>query len=279
MKHCWLRPVLLAIALMLAPATVSACGPDSDCLVEGGEYRIRLPDDWNGQETVGAIVFLHGYQGSAEKEMSNRALGRMATELGVALITPNGLRGRWSLPQAMGAGRDEITFMNAVIDDVVKDHSIDESRIMASGFSLGGSMVWYLACYMSERFAGFAPIAGGFWEPQPETCPSRSPNLVHVHGIKDRTVPIGGRQLRVGLSQGNVLAGLSMLAEKGQCAGQTPSRTEDLGLTCETRQSCGGATIELCLHPGGHSLRADWIARAWRTLSVRYGRQDQPAAP
>ena len=37
------------------------------------------------------------------------------------------------------------------------------------------------------------------------------------------------------------------------------------------RPSAEGPLIEVCLHPGGHNMRPEWVARAWRELSKARG--------
>ena len=92
--------------------------------------------------------------------MANEDLANAARQLGIALIAPQGLDGRWSFPGIGAPKRDELAYVEAVAADAVSRFGLDPNRLLASGFSLGGSMVWYLACRMPARFAAFAPIAG-----------------------------------------------------------------------------------------------------------------------
>ena len=54
--------VLVAIAGWLAVSSppAGACGPDTDCVVEGGTYRVRAPSAWDGRSELPAAVFFHG---------------------------------------------------------------------------------------------------------------------------------------------------------------------------------------------------------------------------
>jgi polyhydroxybutyrate depolymerase len=147
---------------------------------------------------------------------------------------------------------------------------------MASGFSQGGSMVWYLACRMPARFAGFAPIAGAFWEPLPPDCAGPRPNLVHVHGTSDMTVPLAGRPLRSGYRQGDVFKSFAILAPGG-CTAPWAAEVARAGppqsLTCRLAQGCGGsARLELCLHAGGHMADPAWVERAWALTMTKDAR-------
>lgn len=269
-----LAPLALLFASSLLPVSgASACGPTSPCMVKGGEYQIRMPEGWNGKSKVGAIMFMHGWKGTAAGEMRNKHMARVVSGLGLALIAPQGAEKSWSFPGSPRQRRDDIAFINAVLDNAINEHSIADDRIMASGFSVGGSMVWYLACYMGERFAGFAPVAGAFWEPQPTECPGPEPFLFHVHGTKDNTVPMRGRAIGTVARQGNVGNGFAMWFDKGRCAAEQPKSSSQDTLVCERRVNCAGKVIELCLHSGGHKFDAAWLKSAWMKLAALKGWQ------
>ncbi len=256
-----------------AARTTEPCGVEAACTVPSGEYRVRLPGGAKPSERIGAILYLHGYGGTAENAIRNKALVRMASDLGVALIAPQGADRSWSFPGSPQERRDDIAFVAAVLDDATRRLPIDPDKILASGFSVGGSMVWYLACNLGDRFAGFAPVAGAFWEPLPQSCPGPEPNLFHVHGTSDTVVPMAGRAIGDRARQGDVMEGWKLWETKGACAGEVPESfsLERLGLECERRARCNGKTLELCLHPGGHAFKAVWVARAWRELAALKG--------
>ncbi|MBT6274228.1 MAG: hypothetical protein HOI95_08855 [Chromatiales bacterium] len=67
-------------------ASVHACGATSDCVIGARIYRIRMPATQADDTKVGAIVFAHGYQGSAKGVMCNKGLAQVATKLGVAYV-------------------------------------------------------------------------------------------------------------------------------------------------------------------------------------------------
>lgn len=253
---------------------VDSCPAEGGCPIEGGSYRIILPQVPAGQRSS-AILYFHGYQGSAEETIADQGLVGVAQRLGVALIAADGMGRTWSYPGSPGHNRDEFAYVGRVLDDVARRFPVDPSRIMASGFSQGGSMVWYLACRMPARFAGFAPIAGAFWEPLPRGCAGPRPNLIHVHGRSDTTVPLAGRSLRSGYRQGDVFKSLAILAPEGCTASwaadswatEREAPADPPALTCRLASGCAGpARLELCLHTGGHIAAAAWVERAWRLI-------------
>ncbi|RDJ25192.1 alpha/beta fold hydrolase [Bosea caraganae] len=254
-------------ALAQQPKPVDSCPTEGGCQVEGGHYRIILPQQAASGQRSGAIMYFHGYQGSAEETVADQALVAVAQRLGVALIAMDGMGHSWSFPGSPAHNRDEFAYVGHVLDDVSGRFPVDPGRIMASGFSQGGSMVWYLACRMPQRFAAFAPIAGAFWEPLPHDCTGPRPNLIHVHGTSDTTVPLAGRSLRFGYRQGDVFKSLAILAPGGctaPWAAEVQRAAPPETLTCRLATDCGGpARLELCLHAGGHMADPAWVERAW----------------
>ncbi|MEJ1937214.1 PHB depolymerase family esterase, partial [Nostoc sp. NIES-2111] len=222
------------LLLCLAPAA-QACSDTTPCAVEGGEYLVRAPKGWDGQRPLPAVVFLHGYAASAEGIMQDEALGRLMSEAGVLLVAPQGLappdggeRG-WSLPVFSGRERDDVAFLGRVVDDVGRRYPLDRARLLGAGFSLGGSMLWYVACRAPGTFAAYAPVAGAFWVPEPGTC-AGAVSLRHVHGTADTTVPMTGRTIhtRTGpITQGDVLKSAAVLRATDGCR-QDPTATAAL---------------------------------------------------
>jgi len=270
-----LRPLLAAFALLLAVQALPAraCGPESDCTAGGGGYRIAMPP--LAASAPGAIVYLHGWQGTPDGVMRFAALRDMADRLGIALIAPRGTDKRWLLPGAFTAAgegweaRDDIAYVNAIVADAVARFGLDPDRIVISGFSLGGSMAWYIACAEGARYAGYIPVAGSFWEPYVADCAMPLAEIRHVHGLADRTVPLEGRKLSVAV-QGDTRKSFALLRRFAGCERSLDGAAVAGDLTCAV-QSCGGTRQELCLHDGGHNVKPVWIERAWREIARVHG--------
>ncbi|MCA8908433.1 MAG: hypothetical protein KDA64_11200 [Rhodospirillaceae bacterium] len=258
-----LRRTLLALLLALTAAPALACGPDSDCKVGDRIYRIRLPDGVEPGTPIGAVVFAHGYRGSAAGVMNNAQLGRAIADLGLALIAPEAAADDWSIANApshsTGAEVDEPAYFAAVVADAVARFGLDPDRVYMAGFSAGGMMTWTLACLSGDLFAGFAPISGTFWAPLPESCPSAPVNLVHIHGTDDPVVPMAGRAIAE-TRQGDVADAFGLFLEEGDFAEDGGETAGDLDCTRWTNPE--DRLMELCLHPGGHRYEADEVTYA-----------------
>ncbi|HMP74261.1 MAG TPA: PHB depolymerase family esterase [Kiritimatiellia bacterium] len=87
---------------------------------------------------------------------------------------------------------DDLSFLNAMLDDIPKLADVDPSRIYMTGFSNGASMTYRFAAAFPSRLAAIAPIAGHDrtdGEPLPIPVPSLT-----IFGKKDPLSPYeGGR--------------------------------------------------------------------------------------
>ncbi len=255
-----MRYLLILISMMIAPMA-QACGKDSDCLIGDRAYRISLPEGQD--EAVGAVVWAHGYGGSAAGVMRNGSLRKMVHARGMALIAVQGVNGSWDLPYGPrtfdSTGASEFEYFEGVIKDASSRFAVDPTRLVASGFSAGGMMVWNLACARPDAFVGFIPIAGTFWLKPPASCALPVANIVHLHGDRDGTVPLDGRAIRE-THQGKVSDALEMYAAHGQFSPESEKNTQML--RCTERVNPDGAILEFCLFEGGHSFRTEYLAYA-----------------
>lgn len=258
---------ILAFACMAQAS--AACGPDSNCPIGDRHYRIALPQDYDASAPVPAIVFAHGYRGSAQGVMRNRSLRGLASDLGAALIAVKSGDEGWAIPNAPRNldtdGAAEFAYFDAVLSDAAARFAIDTDRIVATGFSAGGMMVWNLACARPDIFAGFVPIAGTYWLEPPQTCAGPATSIVHIHGDRDTTVPLLGRPIGP-TKQGEVPQALEMYEAFG--AFGAPLAAQYDGLSCQEQRNAGGNILAFCLFEGGHSFRTEHLRHGWEQLEM-----------
>lgn len=255
-----MRYLMIILALLAAPAAW-ACGAYSDCRLGDRSYRISLPE--GAAVPVGAVIWAHGYRGSAEGVMRNTSLRKMVHARGLALIAAQGVGGTWDLPNGPrtpdSTGAAEFAYFDAVIVDAQTRFGIDPQRLLASGFSAGGMMVWNLACAQPDVFAGFVPISGTFWRGPPPDCATPVASLIHIHGDVDDTVPVDGRQIGP-TRQGKVSDALEMYSELGGFGAATAKTIGDL--RCKQQGNPERKILEFCLFSGGHSFRTEYLSYA-----------------
>ncbi|MEO1490602.1 MAG: alpha/beta fold hydrolase [Pseudomonadota bacterium] len=256
---------------VLMPGSAQACGPDEAvlCPVETGGYRIAVPE---GVDAPPALLWLHGWGGSANGVMKNTGWIERLGARGYALIAPDGKitstrynNKNWAVNDGRTYERDDLVFLAQVVDDAVARFGIDRDRILLGGFSRGGSMVWDVACRTPDLARAYASVAGAFWEPIHEDC-AAPVDLYHVHGWTDRVVPLEGRPLAEGtMLQGDVFQSLYILRATNGCANRQPEAApvdEEKGLWRRIWSDCTSGQIDFELHPGGHAIPAGWLDRA-----------------
>ncbi len=261
-----MRWALAAVFLLLAwpSAAQTRCGVGAPCEVAGGTYLASPPPGWDGHSALPTAVYFHGAGGSAADSLADERLRDDFAAAGVLLIIPDGLQGGWAFRGGWRAGRDDLAFTATILADIRARWPVEERMLFATGFSIGGSMVWHQAC-QGGGFRAYVPIAGDFWEPYPQHCPAGPAHLLHFHGLADATFPLEGRSLRGGsFVQGNLFASFAVLLNQGGCQ-RHPERMEPMGGFTLRRwdTSCrSGRRLAMALYPGGHSLPEGWVALA-----------------
>jgi polyhydroxybutyrate depolymerase len=261
------RAVLVLLALAFVACAAPSHGEPGRYELASGTYRVVTPPAWDGKTKLPLLLYLHGYNQSSEDVVGDADLVAAVAGSGALLVVPDGLDKTWSHVGSPSHARDDLAFLHAVVDDARKHFPVDAARIVAAGFSQGGSMVWDLACHASQGFEAFLPVSGDFWLPYPARCESGPVNLRHIHGMNDQTVPMGGRPLRGGqFIQGDIGKSLAILEQTDRC-GSEADRIEQQGeLKCWIWSSClSGKRLELCLHGDGHEIKGQWLSEgmAW----------------
>lgn len=275
-----LRSALLVASFVMAmiplgsASAQSGCGGENPCAVEfadgdgtdDGQYYVETPTDWDGTAPLPVIVWFHGYQGSGRSAINNRGLVEAWTDEGYLFVAGDGRDNTWAHQGSPSQARNDTAYVRAVIDDVQNRFPVDPDRVVAAGFSQGGSMVWSAACFVGAPFTHYAPVSGAFWDPLPVTCEAGPIVMRHTHGTSDTVVPMQGRMIANRWRQGDVLAGFEILRDVNGCA--AIADRDDLAVgsaTCQVWSSCAQGALQLCLTDGGHGVPAGWSAatQAW----------------
>ena len=128
------------------------------------EYIIRLPDDYDPNTpyklwfsihclngTATGVANQSGYEYYGIWKFANPKNGKGTT----IFCSPQGISNAW------GQGTKDLEFFRAMIAKFENELCIDESRIFAEGFSMGGSQSYALACAMPDTFRAICMHSGG----------------------------------------------------------------------------------------------------------------------
>ena len=263
------RLVLILALFIPADRVLSLdCGSASlPCSVTAGEYFIAVPDGWQGGP---AVMHLHGYGGSGAKVIGRKGFVEQFTSRGYALIAPSALPWDEGKPRdwAVRDGwliypRRDMLFLREVRADAVTRAGVDPKRLLLTGFSRGGSMVWDMACHAPGFVRAYAPVAGGFWLPMPKDCTGPA-NMLHTHGFADPVVPMEGRSIHsdayeITIRQADIWEGLQLWRRENSCP-SNPAEHEISDGIWRKRWKCEDGSLELVLHKGKHGMPKGWAS-------------------
>jgi polyhydroxybutyrate depolymerase len=158
-------------------------------------YIVYTPASYNPGTPVPLVFVLHGFTQSGQSIMNVSAFNSVADTANCIVVYPNGISNAWNtyanIPGASTA--NDIGFIEALIDTVSANYSIDQNRIYSCGFSAGGFMSHLLACKSSRCFAAIASVAGTMTDSVYNSCvPSFNLSVLQIHGTSDNIVSFNG---------------------------------------------------------------------------------------
>lgn len=148
------------------------------------DYLAYLPSSYD-KDTAKKwplVIFLHG-SGERGNQLNLVRKNGLPFELDRRADTPYVM----IAPQCPANERWNVTVLDALLTDLLKNYRIDEKRVIITGLSLGGFGSWAWACEHPERFAGVIPVCGGI-DPA-KTGALKGMPIWAFHGDKDKAVP------------------------------------------------------------------------------------------
>lgn len=164
-------------------------------------YVVRVPPEATQRnELLPLVLVLHGGGGNAALAESMTGFSEKAGKEGFIVVYPNGT-GRfkdklltWNADHCCGYAMenriDDVGFINALIDKLIKDYPVDPKRIYAAGMSNGGMMTHRLGIALSNRFAAIAPVVATLFGD--ESKPEYPVSAIMFNGMLDKSVPNQG---------------------------------------------------------------------------------------
>ena len=141
---------------------------DGVALGPGGarRYRLFMPTGVAASARLPLVVMLHGCGQSAEAFSLSTRINRLAIQAGFGVLYPEqdrhaNLQGCWNWydTDSRRAYREAATLL-AAIDQVVRLHPLDATRVAVAGLSAGASMAALLASQHPARFAAVVMHSG-----------------------------------------------------------------------------------------------------------------------
>ncbi len=192
----------LSLLVFFAFLTVSqAQGYISQTIQHDGltrEYSIYIPASYNGTTNFPLLFNFHGGDDVITNWQSTADMRPIADTANFILVYPqarpdpsDGNSLNW-LPKTPGTF-DDVPFISALIDTIASNYQIDQNRIYACGYSLGGDMSFELGCKLSNRIAAIAPVARTMQANPNSFCsPVHPTGVLTILGTDDFISPYGG---------------------------------------------------------------------------------------
>lgn len=161
------------------------------------DYKLFLPNNYSTTKSFPLVIYLHSYGWNAQKGMSYTSFNQVADTSDFIVAYPNAIpnwnSGIGDNPDWPTPNVDDVGFINALIDTLNNNYSIDLERIYACGYSNGGFMSHKLACQLSHRIAAIASVSGVISTKTVINCnPLHIMPVLQIYGTEDPWVPFRG---------------------------------------------------------------------------------------
>lgn len=197
---------LTTILWLIFGSTNSVAQNVTGSLVHDGltrNYTLYIPANYNAANAHPIVFNLHGYtsNGTAQANLTN--MNAIADTAGFIVAYPEGTLDNSSQPYwnaGYGTGVDDIGFIDALIDVIATNYTVNLQRVYSTGLSNGGIMSNTLACALNHRIAAIAGVGGTMSIIQNASCsPGNKIPVMHIHGTSDFVVPYVGNTALLGV--------------------------------------------------------------------------------
>lgn len=162
------------------------------------EYSIYVPASYDGTVSFPLLFNFHGGNDLISNWQPLSDMSSIADTANFILVYPqarpdpsDGNSLNW-LPKTAGTF-DDVPFINALIDKIAGDYQINENRIYACGYSLGGEFSYELACKLNHRIAAISAVARTMQSDPNSYCfPDHPTGVLTILGTDDFTSPYEG---------------------------------------------------------------------------------------
>ena len=162
------------------------------------EYSIYVPASYDGTTSFPLLFNLHGGGGTNSDWQAASDMRSIADTADFILAYPqarpdpsDGNSFNW-IPKVPGTF-DDVPFFSSLIDAIASNYQIDQNRIYACGYSLGGDMTFELGCKLNNRIAAIAPVARTMQANPNSFCsPVHPTGVLSILGTNDLVSPYNG---------------------------------------------------------------------------------------
>lgn len=235
---------------------------------------IHLPPHRKTEEKYPLVIALHGGGGNG-KRMVSLTLGKLnnlADKEGFIVVYPYGIGKNWNdgrenMPQRYKSHNrktDDVGFISALIDSLIRKFSVDKNMVYVMGMSNGAMMAYRLAAELGGKIAAAAPVCGNIPADLLSTpkCPVA---MLIINGTEDPLVPFDGGDIQIGNKKYGKLLSTARSVEIWTKNNQVSFKEEkflpdnDPGDGCQVKETLYASSessievIVLTIRGGGHT--------------------------
>ncbi|MCU0460997.1 MAG: hypothetical protein MUF36_03110 [Bacteroidales bacterium] len=192
--------------LNLLPLAVNAVANKKASFIHNNlerNFQIHIPPLYNGYIQLPLVIALHGRGGNGESMilLTRKGFNKLADKEGFIVVYPDGIEQNWNdgrmdeeaNDRAHRENIDDVGFISALIDSMIKDYQTDSKRVYVTGISNGAIMSYRLACELSHKISAIAPVDGNIPNLLIHECSPRMPvPVLAINNIDDPLVPYEG---------------------------------------------------------------------------------------
>lgn len=254
--------LLLAAGLSLLAQPAYTVGRNRfvlQCDGDAREYYVHVPRNYNPGTALPVVMMLHGTTGNGLRFYQISGWKELGDSLNIITVFPSSwtyclvddqvtghtnTTSQWNdyglqlCTTETQPKRDDIHFLNMVLDDVQSRFSVDASRIYLAGFSNGAGMAARCAIEMSNRLAAVVQDAGGLLVDTTLTPAASIPVMFRLGDTDSRWLRHSG-VAAFPLDIGQLIAGFPIVSTLVN----THLRNFHLDTTFTSQQSGGGRVL------------------------------------
>ncbi len=224
-------------------------GTHARSTAEGRTFLLYIPESLDASAPAVLVLVHHGFTMSGRIMYDITSWKELAEEQGIVVAYPNGSpEAPWNVGEGTvcGAGaavnnqdQDDFGFVQDMIDDIALEACIDRSKVLVTGFSMGGYFSNNLACRSPDLVVAAAPHSGG--AENDYLCRKPRPILI-LHGTSDPLI-----------SYDCAVQARDKWVQVNGCSTEVDGEAISGGV-CERNRDCPpGAQVEMCSFEGmGH---------------------------
>lgn len=193
--------VLVAVSAM---ATAAPAPGDYEYTLSVGSlkrsYLVHMPPQAAAGNPLPVVLNFHGGGGNAKNQKWYSRMDDAADRDGYIAVYPNGTGGigdrllTWNAGTCCGWAAasqvDDVGFVAALLDDLMRRAPYDRARVYATGLSNGSMMAYRMAAEAPERIAAVAGVAGAMT--LPHFAPTLPMPVMHIHSVDDQRALYNG---------------------------------------------------------------------------------------